>query len=692
MPKQLSRNKLNILFAATIFISAFLLFLIQPMFSKYILPWYGGSPTVWTTCMLFYQVLLLVGYAYAHFLTSRFSFRNQIIIHSLLLLISLLQLPPIPSESWREQVGSEPVMSILSMLALTLALPYGVLSATSPLLQRWFAHVFPKSSPYRLYALSNVGSLLALLSFPFLIEPEFTRTVQASLWSFGVGLFAVCCLGIGALLWKDKTNISAEFKKSVDTKTHPSLLTRFFWIMFPAASSAFLLATTNKVCQEIIVIPLFWIFPLVLYLLSFIICFEKPSWYNRGVFLIAFVLALGAVVWFLKDHSQITLLPIITSFPTLLFVVCMICHGETARLKPQPSSLTSYYLHIAFGSVIGSLFVVLLAPKIFDDYSEYHISIFVVTVLLLVVFFTDRRSKLYRGKRLWAWGLIALFLIAAGIGFKMGRDESNQNMLSMKRNFYGMLRIGEYDKYGEKLKYRIMNHGNILHGMQYLNPLFSKLPTTYYADEGGLGYCFQYYPKPESIRIGAVGLGVGTIAAWTRPGDYLRIYEINPDVITLAKEYFTYLSQAESKLDIVLGDARLSLENEPSQQFDILVLDAFNSDSPPVHLLTTEAFKIYQRHIKPDGVIAVHISCRYLDFYPVVAKAAEQLSVECRMIDDENPENDMHRKESTWVLVSSNLELLDNQEVLNVTVASPLTKEILLWTDDYSSILPIFEW
>ncbi|TAK58186.1 MAG: hypothetical protein EPO24_08795, partial [Bacteroidetes bacterium] len=532
--RKMAMGKKGVIYAITIFLGAFLLFLVQPMVSKYILPWYGGSPTVWTTCMLFFQTLLLFGYAYAHFLTKNFSVRSQVIIHSTLLIISLIQLPPIPSDSWKPQAGSDPVLGILTLLLVTIGLPYGLLSATSPLLQRWFSVASPKASPYRLYALSNAGSLLALLGFPFIVEPNLSRLTQGYLWSWGIGLFALCCGITGVTFWRAGASSTDSVEPQSKKVESPTRIQKVLWVAFPAVASIFLLATTNKINQDVIPFPFLWVMPLALYLLSFIICFEKPRWYSRKIFLLLFVIALAGTIWLLKDESELALFPVLTVFPALMFIVSMICHGETAHIKPVPKELTSYYLHIALGGVLGSIFVVIISPLIFNEYLEYQTGILLTIIFLAVVFYTEKRNPLYRGKKKWAWGILLLVVITTCWAFYLLWSESLKNTIALQRNFYGTIQIERFGTGDAKYNLKAMSHGLTLHGTQFEDEELRKLPTTYYTKQSGLGYSIEYFPQKNDLRIGAIGLGVGTVAAWIDSGDYLRVYEINPDVISLA--------------------------------------------------------------------------------------------------------------------------------------------------------------
>ncbi|MBI4546636.1 MAG: fused MFS/spermidine synthase [Ignavibacteriae bacterium] len=702
-PKQ---SGVTLLFALTIFSGAFLLFLVQPLIGKYILPWFGGSQAVWTTCLLFFQVFLLVGYTYAHLLTKWLQRRRQALLHIGLLILSLLFLPVIPSEFWKPTPESNPTWQIITLLTASIGLPYVLLSATSPLIQRWFTYVKTSSSPYRLFALSNVGSLLALVIFPLLLEPSLSRNVQAIGWSWGMGLFALVCSLCAVYVWRSKMNpttVNTSTDAVVQTRTlasdevaklkAPDVRTRTLWFALPASASIMLLATTNKLCQDIAVVPFLWVVPLILYLLSFVICFDKPSWYSRLWFGIGLVLGYAAVIVVLLMRQDPPLLLSLTVFPVVLFVACMVCHGELVRLKPEPHFLTSYYLSIATGGAIGGVFVAIVAPIIFDDYSEFQVGLLVCVLLMLIVLFSDKQSVLYNGKPRWAWALIVVGVMAFGYELQEVRSVARQYTINNQRNFYGTLSIAEYGVEQPKFLHRTMRHGKILHGLQYLSPQFQQLPTAYFTYKSGIGFCLRNLPKKDRRRIGVIGLGVGTLAAWAGPDDYIRFYELNPDVQQLAKQYFTYLTNCRGKVDVVLGDARLSLENESPQEFDVLVLDAFNSDTPPVHLLTKEAFDIYRRHLKPEGVLALHITCKYIDFYPVVAALAEHAGYRWAYIVDYNREDEFFRTYSKWVLVTNNETLLTSDEIIHASSYPTATHASdKLWTDDYTSLFQVLTW
>ncbi len=679
------------LFALTIFLGAFLLFQVQPIISKYILPWYGGSMSVWTTCMLFFQMFLLFGYLYAHLLTKFFSKNRQALIHLVLMSASLLLLPVIPSESWKPQPNADPTLGILSLLSVNLGLPYFILSATSPLLQRWFTVLNPGVQPYRLFALSNAGSLLALLSFPFLIEPLFSRVQQATLWAIGLGVFAIVCGAIGFRLWNISEQSITEKELSVrKAEKLPSQLIRWLWVLLPATASIILLAITNKLCREVVVVPFLWVLPLMVYLLTFIISFDRPQWYSRMWFGLLFAASLALTCYFLLIKEE-TLTIVMTIFPLLMFSSCMICHGELARLKPSPNYLTLYYLMIALGGALGSLFVVLVAPTIFDEYIEFYLGFVVCILLFFVVLYVDKQSPLHKGKRKLIWALMFTGTAWMLFSFYKIHGQVRTYIIEQTRNFYGVISVSEYAKETPTYTYRTMSHDGVLHGQQFMSPKVQRMPMSYYSEKSGLGVSFLAIQKSQ-FRVGAVGLGVGTIAVWMRQNDYIRFYEINPEVERLAQKYFTYMKACMGKMDFVLGDARLSLEHESPQNFDIIALDAFNSDSPPLHLLTKEAFDIYMKHLTPDGAIMIHATSSYLDFYPVVTKLAALYGMHCSYLLDMNEDQAKNRSASVWLMVTKNQTLINHPDILAMTVPVTSESDFECWTDDYSSLFPIMTW
>ena len=751
------------LYALTTFLSAFLLFLVQPLIGKYILPWFGGGPGVWTTCLLFFQTLLLGGYAYAHFTSTRLKPRAQALTHIALLALSLVWLPIIPGAGWKPAAGDEPTLRIFLLLTATLGLPYLLLSATGPLLQRWFSLTHPDKSPYRLYALSNVASLLALVGYPFAIEPLFSRTAQAWSWSVRLGCFAALC---GACAWRFRRTqppglapAAAEAGPDADQPTRGQ---KFLWVALPALASVLLVATTSKLCVDVAVIPFLWILPLALYLLSFIICFDHARWYSRGVFAALLVVA-GVLVWYyLSDGRHDRMARQVCGYSVALFAACMICHGEAYRLRPAARHLTNFYLHLSLGGALGGLCVAVLAPLVFNDHYELQIAYWAVALLLAVIGLRQRSRALvlgvavgtlagavalpwclldnsgkttgllaqairflsycrtfYLGQPVWTsvvllallwsllargraptgswrWGFAALptaLLALLGTAFVVQIRERNADQLESVRNFYGTLKVRRYHEPGQTSDYHVLSHGITTHGLQRRRLLYDTWTTSYYGRKSGIGLILQdTEPVQGGRNFGFVGLGAGTLAAYGLPGDRLRFYEINPAVPRLARKHFTFLSStAAADVQIVLGDARLSLENELAhgdvQHFDVLVLDAFSSDAIPIHLLTQEAFAVYLRHLKPDGVIAVHISNRYLNLQPVVAGLAENYHLNLLAISETPEKKHWWLYSSNWVLLSRDARRFapaDLQKAADKPKAG--AAKPVLWTDDRASL------
>lgn len=678
-------------FSLTIFWGACLLFLVQPLIARFILPWFGGGPAVWTTCMLFFQVLLLGGYAYAHFSISRLTPRRQVITHLCLLALAVALLPITPGDQWKPTDGSNAAGHILLLLLACLGLPYLVLSATGPLLQAWFSKANPGVSPYRLYALSNVGSLLALLVYPFVLEPQLARQSQANWWSVGLALYAGLAGWCGYKVWKsaeaDKVTAGAE-----DAGEAPTLARKLLWFALPACGVMLLLAITNKLCQDIAVVPFLWVLPLSLYLLSFIISFDSPRWYHRGFWLPLLAALLGGVVYQLytaESHPNIA--PLAALYLGTMFVACMVCHGEVFRLRPGASRLTGYYLSISAGGAAGGLFVALIAPFVFPDYFELHLALFLTAALVLGVLRLDESRPFREGKARWAWAVPLLALAALGYGLIDVAATSLRGALSVTRGFYGVLKVTEADKDDPTRHHLTLQHGATIHGLQYQDKEKRTFPSSYYTSTSGIGRLLRTYKPEGGRRVAAVGLGSGTLASWGRKGDTFRFYEINHDVARLATSTFTYLKESKAKTELVMGDARLSMEREADQQYDVIVLDAFSSDAIPVHLLTLEAFAHYQRHLKKGGAIVVHVSNRYLDLHPVVYRIAEKIGFPAITIDDtESVLDDEGFYGSDWIILTRDAELLQ-QPLLHDVTSPPVefSARVLPWTDERSDLLRI---
>ncbi|HLJ15492.1 MAG TPA: fused MFS/spermidine synthase, partial [Bryobacteraceae bacterium] len=610
------RNFVLALYGCTIFLSSFLLFLIQPIFAKLILPWFGGSAAVWITCLVFFQVSLLLGYFYADLVAQRIRPSRQAPLHGGLLIAALLLLPALPSSFWKPSGNIDPTWRILGLLTVVLGLPFFLLSATSPLLQSWYARAWPGSRPYRLFALSNFGSLLALIGYPVLIEPRMATRAQDIWWSVAFAVFAVLC---GVTAWMGRREAVPQEeppqespKESMDADRRavpPSQ--NITWIALAAGGSMLLLATTNQLTQNVAAVPFLWILPLALYLVTFILCFESSRWYKRGLLLRLLAVALGSVGYAIYDiQVGEALLVAVPVFALGLFVGCMFCHGELSARKPAAKHLTSFYLTIALGGAIGGIAMGLIAPHVLDGVYELPISLLFVAALALWLTWQNGWSQ----RMLWS-------VVAVAMAVVLGSQVKgyHRNTLLVERSFYGVLRVVRSTSQGADV--RTLYHGTIKHGAEWFARGRRMTPTTYYGLQSGVGLALRLCcggPK----RVGVIGLGTGTVAVYGGPGDVFRFYEINPQVLQVARSLFTYLRETPAHVDVTLGDARLSLESEPAQGFDVLIVDAFSGDAIPVHLLTKEAFALYLRHLKPGGILAVHVSNQFLELAPVVQQLA----------------------------------------------------------------------
>lgn len=673
--------RLTLHYGLTIFLSAFLLFQVQPLIGKMILPWFGGSAAVWTTCMLFFQMVLLLGYFYSHWVVRYLTPSRQSLVHGSLLLISLLLIPISPSLDWKPLGAENPTLRILGLLTVSIGLPYFVLSTTGPLLQAWFARERSGLVPYRLFALSNFGSMLALLAYPVAVEPVFPTLWQSYLWS---GLYACFVLACALLAWRGRHGISLVLP-SHDEAPAPRWRDRLLWAALAACPSILMVADTSFLTTNIAPIPMIWVAPLALYLLSFILSFERHGWYQRKVFLPLLVVGLGALAYL--PTLGISALPIYLSMGINLaafFVACMVCHGELARLQPHPSRLTGYYLMLAVGGVVGGFFVGVIAPYWFN--SNYELSIGIVLTGLVAAIAVLRQTAVMRPLRRnagLAFTAVAL-LALAWIRVDDHREETSGSQVT-RRNFYGTLQVFE----NAEGHYRSMYHGQITHGRQNTAADKLDLPTTYYSPDGGAGKALQIKAAQGPLRVGVIGLGVGTLVSYGHKGDYFRLYEIDPLVIEIAHQNFSYLARTAASTEIVLGDARLQLEREPAQQFDVLVVDAFSGDSVPIHLLTQEAFAQYFRHLKPDGVLAVHITNRFLDLRPVVKTAAEHFDRSVRLVDSDGIPDKLVLR-SRWALMSSDAAFFSNP-ALSAATRIDAQSNFQPWKDDYSSIFSVMQ-
>jgi SAM-dependent methyltransferase len=665
------------LFVATIASSAFLLFLVQPLIAKQILPWFGGSAAVWSVCLVFFQTVLLAGYAYADIVTRRAAPRTQALLHVVLLGVSLAFLPIVAGAQFKPQGDESPAPLILGLLAATVGLPYFLLSTTGPLVQAWAARAGAGARVYRLFSLSNLASLLALLAYPLAIEPRWPLEQQARAWSLGYAAFAALC---GFTAWRAARLPPAQVAQTDGgDDTLPGWRAQALWLLLPACATALLLAVTNHLTQNVASIPFLWVLPLVLYLLSFVLVFEHARWYRRALWLpLAWGLTVAAA-WGLSESFGSRLASAIPLYTAMLFVVCLVLHGEAVRLKPGPRHLTRFYLLLAAGGAIGGAAVGLVAPVLLASYYELGIALVVGAALVGLA--------LRRGRPLAAAGALALALLCAVL---LGRDviDDRRGVRTLTRNFYGTLKTYDRTSDADAAQHqRVLVHGSIKHGEQFLARERRREPTSYYGATSGVARAIALAGDGPR-HLGLIGLGAGTLATYGRAGDTLRFYDINPRVVELARHEFSYLADSAARVDVVLGDARLELEREPPQGFDVLAVDAFSSGAIPVHLLTAQALDAYGRHMKPGGIVAVHVSNRYLDLPPVVVLTAQSRGLHALLLRDDAADAP-HLNRTDWVLIARDPAALAPLRDLasEVTVRPGLRP----WTDDDNDLFTVLK-
>lgn len=695
-------------FASSVFLGAFLVFQIQPLIGKYVLPWYGGTAAVWTTCLLVFQALLFAGYAYAHLL-SRLAPRPQCVVHVALLGLAAA-IPVLPAEAWKPAGGESPLLRIVAMLLATVGLPYFALSAGGPLLQSWFWRVEPGRSPYPLYALSNAGSLLALLSYPVVVEPYLSGRRQAALWRWGFAAFVVLAAAGAWLTWRGAPRPPRSAPPpDAETAPPPSWGRMLEWTGWSACSVILFMSVTNQLTLNVASVPFLWVVPLSLYLLAFIVAFSGERAYPRPVFGALLVAAVAAIVAVLEldlgyagsGGFALPILPKIAVYCVALFVLCMVCHGELYRSRPAPRHLTRFYLAIAFGGMLGGILVGAVAPLLFLLYQELQLGLLLCCALYLAGRLRDPTSPLCLDRRRWAAAVAALGLVALALATARQTWLQLEGAVSTRRNFFGLLRVQEVAPDDPARHAFRLFDGAIVHGYQFQRADLRHEPTTYYARLTGVGRVLQLRQRAGPLRVGVVGLGAGTLAAYGRRGDSFRFYEINPAVVEVARDGFTYLADSPAETDVVLGDARLSLEREPPQRFDFLVLDAFSSDAIPVHLLTLEAFEIYERHLAPGAVIAVNVSNLHLELSTILYRIAEQRHMHALEIRNHHLPQHLTMA-AEWMVLSRDTEFMN--ELLAVLEPPYREGELQLgnrpperhaavraWTDESSSLLQILK-
>ncbi|MDO9169968.1 MAG: fused MFS/spermidine synthase [Methylobacter sp.] len=735
------------LFAATLLTSASLMFVLQPLFGKILLPLLGGSPAVWNTCMVFYQSILFLGYLYAHYLSTRHTQHRQILIHTALILISFLALPLALPENTVPPTDSNPTFWLLWTLFLAIGLPFFVVSTTAPLIQKWFANVGHQTShdPYYLYAASNTGSLIALLSYPFLLEPNIGLANQKSYWSVGYLLLCLLIAGCAFVLWKNcrgkfirpgRINSPLQDAEAVTAtdENNLSLATQLHWLALALVPSSLLLGLTNFISTDIASVPLLWIIPLTLYLLSFVIVFSK--WNDKvhplmvklqPLFLLPFI------AYAFINPADLPYWAYLILHLLAFFFAVMVCHGELAKLRPHTRHLTTFYLIMSFAGMLGGMFNTFVAPFVFNAVYEYPIMIIAALLLrpgrinsllqqiiapaLLVIAGIIAHATVDNLLQYFdaiVIGLIGLTLLtyllrARPVGFALmtgaiiflalGLHGLSSHTLYQERSFFGVLAVREAvltDEQGQPESYHELFHGTTKHGAQRLAAHLSKIPLTYYSRPGPMGQLFtEYDGNDQAWNIGVVGLGAGALACYAKDQQSWTLYEIDPLVIDIASNpaYFSYLSQCAPNAAMRIGDARLSLEKEPDQHFDLLVMDAFSSDSVPTHLLTKEALALYVKKLKPTGILAFHMTNRHLSLKKVLSINAEALHL-ASLIQEFQPQQDIPLVVATdWVVMAKHAETLEPLRLsrLGNWQKMPLYFDMKPWTDDFTNIVSIWK-
>ncbi len=707
-------------YAFSVLLSAFLLFQIQPLIGKFILPWFGGTPTVWSVILLFFQSLLTGGYAYAYWLLGRLRNRQQGIVHLILIGGSLGLLlgaaltwrsPLTPDATWRPQGDDLPIWAIFKVLAISVGVPYFMLSTNSTLMQAWFSRDDRSQTPYRLYALSNVGSLLALVSYPFIFEPNLTLPAQAYIWAAGYVVFALCAAFLALRTFRRTQSDAVPESKGNPSgaEGQPGIGAYILWIGLAACATTLLISVTNQITQEVAPIPFLWVLPLTIYLLTFILAFAGGQGYARRLYLVAFFGVSAASLWMLVKWPPFSIEIQIIVYLLLLFFGCMLCHNELFRLRPAPRGLPAFYLMVALGGAVGGIFVTLLAPYLFfTGFWELQWGMVACGTLLAVVMHLERapaqlkparaaRKRSAPERRLKPVVIVsALVTLLLTFSIVLVMRASASDLRLATRNFYGVLRVWEMNADRPKLRAYQLTHGKTAHGFQFDADILRVLPTAFYAENSGVGLAILNHPaRPAKLRVGALGLGVGIIAAYGEPGDVFRFYEINSAVIRIAqgeRGYFSFLRDSPADLQVIPGDARVSLERELAregpQNFDLLVLDAFSGDAVPLHLLTREALAIYLKHLKPDGIVAINISNRYFNLDWEIYRLADEFNLSATLIEDTG--DGVQSYDSVWMLLAREGGFLKLPAIAaRRAPRSPIPASLPVWTDDLSNLLQI---
>lgn len=679
------------LFITCIFLSAFLLFLVQPIIAKQIMPWFGGTSAVWTTCLMFFQLVLLAGYAYSDLATRRLAPRSHAVVHIALLCAATAMLPVIPGEWLKPDPTQAPIGQLLLLLLVTVGLPYFCLATTGPLLQSWYTRLFPGSSVYRLFALSNLASLVALLAYPFVIEPFAGSLQQSNAWSVGFGAFAVIC---ALCAWAARhapprvAAATAVATEPTERATPPTGKDYAWWLVLSAMGSMMLMSVTGHITQNIAAVPMLWLLPLSLYLLTFVLCFEGRGWYRRPIFAAPMILSLAAMAWFMNVVLADIDIPVtVATYAVGTFCCCMFFHGELSLRKPAAAYLTQFYLTLSLGGALGGMVIGVVAPHVLDSMFEFPITLVITAVLMLVLW----RHYLTANKAAHVVLALALASTVATVfmaGVTIYRETADTSV--RMRNFYAASHVMERKSEGEAM--RTLHNGRIMHGMQFTAPAYRTTPTSYYGASSGVAPAIHHFAG-RPARVGVIGLGAGTMAAYGKDKDVFRFYEINPQSIEIAQRDFTFLKDSPAQIELVLGDARLQMQAELARgepgQFDVLVIDAFSGDSIPVHLLTKEAMDVYRAHMKPNGIIAFHVSNLFLDLPPVVAGLAENAGMQAVLL--HYREKKLPETASSWVLVTNDRQFLSDPQAMKRREPITSIPGLALWTDSRNNLFQILK-
>tara|TARA_R110002153_G_scaffold25502_6_gene80783 strand:- start:9385 stop:11466 length:2082 start_codon:yes stop_codon:yes gene_type:complete len=685
----------------SVFISAFLVFQIQPIISKIILPWFGGGASVWTTCMLFFQFFLLVGYLYAYILTKILRVKYQIAMHLACLLLSLFLLPINIADIQNIVISGSPTWAVLKVLFFSLGFPYLILSANTPLLQHWFTSETNGANPYRLYAISNVGAFLALISYPVVIEPFMPLDWQIKLWSTIYWLFVLMVGWIFYIVAKQNSHDRLSIDEQlISSKIHFSRL--ILWFMLSALGVILLVSTTNALTQNIPPVPFLWIVPLAIYLLTYVVAFSNIAIYVRNIWLPFFMLLSFVALLIYFIGGQFDIITQLLIYLLILLCGCMICHGELNSLKPKHGNTTLFYLMLSAGGVFGSFLVTFVAKSLFDEFLEFPLAIFGVLVLASASMWWNKQNRLTEAKSSGASVVAKNQLSILTIGtavvalvwlFAFGKlnNQYQQYDIAKARNFYGILSVKDISE--GKVNERRLIDGTTSHGSQSLPLSKSTVPLSYYRPGTGVQLVIEELSNDRPLQVGIIGLGVGALAAYGQLGDHYTFYELNPLVADFANRYFSYLGSTEADVDVRLGDARVTLQNEldlgDNNAFDLLIIDAFSGDLIPTHLMTQEAFLLYQQHIKAQGVMALHISNRHLSLLPVIMNHSKSLNMQVMLF--ETP-GDGYEHDAQWVILTNNSLVTQSPKLM--AMQTPIAKgqyQNVLWTDDYSSLLAILK-